>query len=91
MVRPCIRRRVRGRPNSSYFKPAGIRMINLEETVLTMPEFEAVRLVDLQEIEQKKAGKQMQISQSTLSRILRSGRKKVADAIINGKAIRINN
>ena len=89
MPRPCIRRRIRGRLNSSYFKPAGIRMIELEETILTMPEFEAIRLVDLNEIEQEKAGKEMQISQSTLSRVLTSGRKKIADAIVNGKAIRI--
>jgi len=89
MPRPCIRRRVRGRPNSSYFKPAGIRMIELEETILTMPEFESIRLVDLNEVSQEKAGKEMQISQSTLSRILKSGRKKIADAIVNGKAIKI--
>jgi len=89
MPRPCIRRRVRGRPNSSYFKPAGIRMIELEETIITMPEFEAIRLVDLEEIPQEKAGKQMKVSQSTLSRILKSGRKKISDAIVNGKAISI--
>lgn len=89
MVRPCIRRRVRGRPPSSYFKPAGIRMINLEETILTMPEFEAIRLVDLKEIPQEKAGKHMRVSQSTLSRILKTGRKKIADAIVSGKAIKI--
>ena len=89
MVRPCIRRRVRGRPHSSYFKPAGIRMIELEESILTLPEFEAVRLIDFLEISQEEAGKKMQVSQSTLSRILKSGRKKIADAIINGKAIRI--
>ena len=78
-----------GRPHSSYFKPIGIRMINLEETILTMPEFEAIRLVDLKEISQEKAGKQMKISQSTLSRILKTGRYKIADAIVNGRAIRI--
>lgn len=89
MVRPCIRRRVRGRPNSFYFKPAGIRMIELDETFLTLPEFEAIRLIDLNDTPQEDAGKKMQISQSTLSRILRSGRKKIADAIVNGKAIRI--
>ena len=89
MPRPCIRRRVRGRPNSSYFKPAGIKMIHLKEAVLTMPEFEAIRLVDLNEIPQEKAGKQMQVSQSTLSRTLKTGRKKIADAIVNGKAIKI--
>lgn len=90
MPRPCIRRRVKGRPSSSYFKPAGIRMIELEESVLTMPEFEAIRLVDLEEISQGEAGESMRISQSTFSRVLKSGRKKIADAIVNGKAIKID-
>lgn len=89
MPRPCKRRRIRGRPNSSYFKPSGKRMIDLEETLLSMPEFEAIRLVDLEEISQEQAGVKMQISQSTLSRILKTGRKKIADAIVNGKAIKI--
>jgi len=90
MPRPCMRRRIRGQPNSSYFKPAGIRMIELEETILEMPEFEAIRLIDLGEIPQEEAAKQMEISQPTLSRVLKTGRKKLADAIINGKAIKIN-
>jgi len=89
MPRPCMGRRVRGQPNSSYFKPAGIRMIELEENILDMPEFEAIRLIDLNEISQKEAAKQMQVSQPTLSRILKTGRKKIADAIVNGKAIKI--
>lgn len=89
MPRPCKRRRIRGRPNSSYFKPAGVRLIEIEESLLSLPEFEAVRLVDLEEVSQEVAGNQMHISQSTLSRILKSGRKKIADAIVNGKAIKI--
>ena len=78
-----------GRPNSSFFKPAGIRMVDLLEVVLSMSEFEAIRLIDFKGISQIKAGGKMRISQSTLSRILLSGRKKMADAIINGKAIKI--
>lgn len=89
MPRPCRRRRVRGRPNSSYFKPAGKRIIELEEIILTMPEFEAIRLIDLKEIPQEKAAQKMEISQPTLSRILKSARNKIANAIINGKAIKI--
>ena len=89
MPRPQKRRRVRGRPNSSYFKPAGIRMIDLVDTSLSLPEFEAIRLIDFEKISQKDAGNKMQVSQSTLSRILSSGRGKIADAIINGKAIKI--
>jgi len=87
--RPCKRRRIRGNPNASYFKPAGIRMNELEESSLDKDEFEAIRLVDLEEIPQEKAATQMQVSQPTLSRILKSGRKKIADSIVNGKAIKI--
>ncbi len=89
MPRPRKRRRVMGRPNSSYFKPAGVRMANLAEVALSMSEFEAIRLIDFEGMSQTKAGDKMHISQSTLSRILSSGRKKIADAIINGKAIKI--
>ena len=89
MPRPCKRRRVRGRPGSLYFKPAGIRMIDLEESVLTMPEFEAIRLVDLEGLSQEEAGVKMGVSQSSLSRSLTVGRRKMADAIVKGKAIKI--
>ncbi len=64
-------------------------MFDLDEIILSLPEFEAIRLVDFEKISQSKAGEKMQISQSTFSRILSFGRKKIADAIINGKAIRI--
>ena len=89
MPRPRICRRVRFRPGVTYFKPAGVRMTELDETILSVDEYEAVRLVDLEGIEQSKAGGQMKISQPTLSRLLKSGRKKLAEAIVKGKAIRI--
>ncbi len=84
MPRPCKRRRIRGNPNSNYFKPAGIRKIDLDESVLNLDEFEAIRLVDVEEIDQIKAADKMHVSQPTFSRILSSGRKKIADAIVNG-------
>ncbi len=89
MPRPPIHRRVAGKPLSDYFKPAGIPLRDVEESLLGLAEFEALRLIDLQGISQQEAGERMRISQSTLSRTLASARKKVADAIINGKAIRI--
>ena len=89
MPRPRCIKRVSGRPNSFYFKPAGIRMKVLQESTLILEEFEAIRLVDFQEINQVDAAREMKISQTTLSRILNTGRKKIADAIVNGKAIRI--
>ena len=89
MPRPCKRRRVRGRPNSNLFKPAGIPFSQLEEIELSLGEFEAIRLIDFEKISQEMAGKKMQISQPTLSRNLQSAREKIAEAIIKGKAIKI--
>jgi len=90
MVRPRLCRRIRFNPEVTYFKPQGIPLKNLEEVNLEVDEFESVRLVDFEEIEQKIAGEKMNISQPTLSRILKSARKKISDAIIQGKAIKIH-
>jgi len=89
MVRPRICRRVRFRGDFHYFKPQGIRMIDLDETILAVDEFEAVRLKDLQGLDQIESAKKMNISQPTFQRLLQEARKKIADAIVNGKAIRI--
>ena len=88
-MRPRKCRRVSFRPGVTYFKPAGARIRELEEVILGFDEFEAIRLIDLEEIDQAKAGEKMKISQPTLSRLLKSGRKKLSEAIIKGKAIRI--
>ncbi|MDD3263523.1 MAG: DUF134 domain-containing protein [Candidatus Nanoarchaeia archaeon] len=90
MPRPCKQRRVRGYPISSYFKPNGIPKRDLEEIILTNEEFEAIRLKDYEDLEQIECAKQMEISQTTFHRIITIARKKVSDAIINGKAIKIN-
>lgn len=90
MPRPRICRRIFFNPKITHFKPAGASLRHLQEIVLTKDEVEAVRLIDLEQEEQKKSAKQMKISQPTLSRLLMSARKKIADALINGKAIRIS-
>jgi len=89
MPRPRRCRRIRFMPGVTYFKPAGVRLIDLGEVVLNVDEYEAVRLIDFENIEQSEAGKKMKISQPTLSRLLKGARKKISDALINGKAIRI--
>jgi len=89
MPRPRRCRRVRFEPNTTYFKPAGIPVRELEEVILTVDEFEAIRLKDLEGLEQEEAAKKMNISQPTFFRLLDSARKKIADAIVNGKAIKI--
>jgi len=76
-------------PDFTYFKPAGIRMTELEEVVLTVDEFEAVRLKDLEGLEQEEVAKKMDISQPTLHRLILSARRKIAEAIVKGKAIKI--
>ena len=89
MPRPKLARMVSEEPGVVYFKPAGIRMSSLKENTITIGEFEAIRLNDLLEIEQGKAAEKMGISQPTFHRLVSGARKKVADAIVNGKAIRI--
>lgn len=89
MPRPKKRRRLQANPSSNYFKPAGIPKKGLQEVVLTSEEFEAIKLIDLDKLPQSEAATKMQISQPTLSRILQSARNKIADSIINGKALKI--
>ena len=89
MPRPRRLRRIFFNPHVTYFKPRGVPMRHLKESTLTKEELEAVRLIDVEEIEQKKAANMMKVSQPTLSRILATARKKLADALVNGKAIKI--
>jgi predicted DNA-binding protein (UPF0251 family) len=64
-------------------------MKDMEEIVLPVEEYEAVRLKDLEGLEQEECAKKMNISQPTFHRLVLSARKRIADAIINGKAIKI--
>ena len=89
MPRPRRCRSVGFQPDVTYFKPAGVRMVDLEETILTIDELEAVRLKDLEGLEQEEAAKKMNISQPTFHRLVLEARKKIADAVVNGKAIKI--
>ena len=89
MVRPIKPRRVLFDPKSLYFKPRAIPLSVLEEVDLDVDEMEAVRLCDFKNLDQDEAAKRMKISQSTLQRILTSARNKIAEALTEGKAIRI--
>ncbi len=89
MPRPRIPRCVRFKPDVYYFKPRGIPLRILEEVVLLPDELEALKLYEIDELEQEEAAKKMKISQPTFARILESARKKIAQAIIKGRAIKI--
>jgi len=89
MPRPPKCRRVKFFPKHTYFKPAGIPLRELKEEILTVEEIEALRLKDLEGLEQEECAQSMSISRPTFQRILVEARKKVAKALIYGKAIRI--
>jgi predicted DNA-binding protein (UPF0251 family) len=72
-----------------YFKPRAIPLSELEELVLTIDELEALRLADLEGLYQEAAAEKMQVSRQTFGNIIKAARKKVADALVSGKAIRI--
>lgn len=89
MPRPRLRRRVRFNPQVTYFKPAGVRLKQLENVELLPEEIEAIYLKDFQQLEQTAAAEKMNISQPTFHRVLVEARKKISEALIKGKAIKI--
>jgi len=91
MVRPRLCRRIRFTPNITYFKPQGVPMRFLDVVRLTLEEVEALRLKNIEGLEQTECAKKMNTSQSTFQRILSSAYKKISVALINGKAIEIIN
>ncbi len=88
-MRPKIKRCLRFKPNVHYFKPQGIPLRYLEEVILLPDELEALKLYEVDGLEQKQAALKMKISQPTFARILNIAIKKVVLAIIKGKAIKI--
>jgi len=89
MSRPCRCRRIRCNPDTNYFKPRGIPLDVLEEVNLSLDELEAIRLADLGELYQEDAAKKMNISRQTFGNIINSAHKKIADALLNAKALKI--
>lgn len=90
MPRPRYCRRISFRPHITYFKPQGIPLCALEIITLSSEEFEAYRLRYIEEMHQLSAAKKMGTSQSTYQRILYSAHRKIADALVSGKGIRID-
>ncbi|GFN22223.1 DUF134 domain-containing protein [Thermanaeromonas sp. C210] len=89
MPRPPKCRRVEFLPQTTYFKPAGVPLHELEEVTLAVEELEAIRLKDLEGLEQEDCAARMEVSRPTFFRILNSARAKIAEALINGKAIKV--
>jgi predicted DNA-binding protein (UPF0251 family) len=89
MVRPRKCRCVTCKPEAYYFKPRGIPLVQLEEVLLTLDELEALRLADFERAYHEEAASQMGISRATFGRVIEQARHKVAEALLKGKALRI--
>jgi len=90
MPRPVKNRRVEKLPEYTYFVPAGRRKCEIEEILVKVEEFEAMRLKDVEDLNQEQCAQRMQISRQTFQNIIDSARKKIAIALIEGKAINIS-
>ena len=89
MVRPKCCRKIGALPENNLFRPETHKLHAPEEIVLTLDEIEAVRLADLENMYQDEAAVEMNVSRQTFGRIIKSARNKIADALINGKAMKI--
>ncbi|MEX0918524.1 MAG: DUF134 domain-containing protein [Candidatus Paceibacterota bacterium] len=90
MPRPRLYRQINFRPSARYFKPRGIPLRLLSEVDLSLEEMEALRLKNIEGLDQGAAAEKMKTSQSTFQRILTMAYQKITDALVNGKAIRID-
>lgn len=88
MARPTKDRIIEKLPEIRFFKPAGVPGHQLETVEITMEEVEALRLKDVKGLTQAEAAKMMSVSRPTFQRVLTAARKKVAEALTCGKAIR---
>lgn len=89
MTRPKYCRKVGCEPAARCYKPEGIPLSDLKEIVITLDEFEALRLSDFEGLYQEHCAASMNISRQTFGRIIDSARKKIADALVHGKALKI--
>jgi hypothetical protein len=88
-VRPKKTRWIKCLPGERCFKPVCRPLSKIECVRLSLDEFEALRLADLEGLEQAEAAGKLKISRPTFSRIVASARRKVSDGLVNIKAIRI--
>jgi predicted DNA-binding protein (UPF0251 family) len=89
MPRPQYNRIVHEPPLFSEFKPIGVRGRDLKQIVMTLDEFEALRLADQLGFSHAMAAEEMEISRSTFTRLIEKARKKITDFIVHGRLLTI--
>jgi predicted DNA-binding protein (UPF0251 family)/predicted Fe-Mo cluster-binding NifX family protein len=87
MPRPQKYRRISGYPDYWSFSPDDGTG---ENVILSLDEYEAIRLIDWLGRTQEETARQMQVARTTVTAIYDSARKKIADALVNGKRILIS-
>ena len=86
MARVTKRRKICLVPKATVFQPIGIES---ESIVLTLDELEALRLSDVEELDQDSAATRMEVSRATYQRILQSAHRQVAKALAQGYTLEI--
>ena len=91
MMRPKKQRHINFDPEVTFFKPQGVPLKEIEEVEISHAEIEAIRLKNVEGLDQHACAEKMRISQSTFQRLLVLANQKIAEALIGGKAIKIEN
>jgi uncharacterized protein len=89
MPRPKCCRQIGEMPGRTCFHPDGTASSSCGEVLLSLDEYEAIRLADLEGLYQEQAAARMNVSRQTFGRIVEAARRKVADVLVHGKTLRI--
>ncbi len=87
MARPRKWRQVCCLPENSRFGPIDIKYNETNHIMMSVDEYETIRLIDLQNFTQEKCAEQMNVARTTVQRIYDDARKKIADSLVNGKIL----
>lgn len=90
MARPHKERRIEQLPPVTHYKPAGVPLCSLEEIILTIEEMEALRLADIEQLDQAAAAERMEVSRPTFHRMISKAHQKIATALWQGYALRVD-
>ena len=89
MPRPRKCRKVCCMPERNLFGALNIKNINTEVILMTVDEYETIRLIDLEEMTQEECAEKMDVARTTIQRIYNDARKKLAKSLVEGKILKI--
>ncbi|MDY0235189.1 MAG: DUF134 domain-containing protein [Gudongella sp.] len=89
MARPMKERKVCCLPETDLFGPLNRRAFNDVEIVMSVEEYETIRLIDKEGLMQEECAERMAVARTTVQRIYINARKKIADALVDGKILKI--